>query len=186
MTRLVELAAEVEHLLSSRGWEFCFIGGIAIQYWGTPRLTRDVDLCLFTGFGGEERFIDVLLGLYEGRLKDARQFAIERRILLLKSPDGIGIDVSLAALPFEERFIQRSAAAEVMKGTRLRLCSPEDLVILKIFAGRALDIEDARSVLVRQGLANLDLSYIESELNGLNEVADHDLVTVLAKLVQSL
>ena len=52
-------AVEVEAFCRARGWSFCFIGGIAVQRWGTPRFTQDVDVTLLTGFGGEEAFVDV-------------------------------------------------------------------------------------------------------------------------------
>jgi len=55
-------ALEVEEFCRSRGWRFCFIGGVALQRWGEPRQTIDVDLTLLTGFGGEEAYADALLG----------------------------------------------------------------------------------------------------------------------------
>jgi hypothetical protein len=46
MKDLVEEAAELQALLDTKGWEFCFIGGLAIQRWSEPRLTKDMDLTL--------------------------------------------------------------------------------------------------------------------------------------------
>ena len=40
MKDLVEEAAELQTLLESKGWAFCFIGGLAIQRWSEPRLTN--------------------------------------------------------------------------------------------------------------------------------------------------
>ncbi len=37
-------AGEVERFCQRQGWRFCFIGGVALQRWGEPRLTQDVDL----------------------------------------------------------------------------------------------------------------------------------------------
>src|SRR5438552_3575923 len=34
-----------------QGWRFCIIGGLALQRWGEPRLTRDIDI----GFSAEIR-----------------------------------------------------------------------------------------------------------------------------------
>ena len=70
-------AAEVEGFCRSRGWRFCLIGGIAVQRWGAPRFTQDVDLTLLKGFGGEAVFVDALLQHYAGRMRGARQFALE-------------------------------------------------------------------------------------------------------------
>jgi hypothetical protein len=53
---VIELFREAQVLqqfLVGRGWGFCFIGGVALQHWGEPRVTRDLDLTVFTGFGGE-------------------------------------------------------------------------------------------------------------------------------------
>jgi len=54
-------AQEVQHLCEGEGWDFCFIGGLAVQRWGEPRLTRDVDLTLLTGFGAEGAYVARLL-----------------------------------------------------------------------------------------------------------------------------
>ena len=59
MTGLEELllaAAGLESSLQQRGWKFCYIGGVAVQRWGIPRFTQDIDLTLLTGFGDEEKF----------------------------------------------------------------------------------------------------------------------------------
>ncbi len=55
-------ASEVQRFCQHHGWRFCFIGGVAVQRWGEPRFTQDVDLTLLTGFGGEEFFTDTVLG----------------------------------------------------------------------------------------------------------------------------
>jgi hypothetical protein len=52
---LFTAALELERFFGARGWRFCFIGGLAAQRWGEPRLTLDVHCTLLTGFGQEER-----------------------------------------------------------------------------------------------------------------------------------
>ncbi len=59
-------AAEVQAFCRAQGWKFCFIGGIAVQRWGMPRFTQDVDLTLLTGFGSEEGYVDAVLGEFSG------------------------------------------------------------------------------------------------------------------------
>jgi hypothetical protein len=97
--RLFEAADSVQRFCQEQGWRFCFIGGLALQRWGEPRLTRDIDIEVFTGFGGESGVIRVLLGRFESRIGDASEFALQRRVLLLKTKTGIGIDIALGALP---------------------------------------------------------------------------------------
>lgn len=57
MKTLIKTAYEIQEFLKQRGWKFCFIGGIALQRWGRPRLTIDIDISLLTGFGEEKKSI---------------------------------------------------------------------------------------------------------------------------------
>jgi hypothetical protein len=107
---ILETALEVQRFCRSRQWRFCFIGAIAVQRWGEPRLTQDVDLTVFSGFGGEAEFVDALLSAYRCRIPGGREFALQRRVLLLEAATGVPIDVSLGGIPFEERVIERSSA----------------------------------------------------------------------------
>lgn len=143
MTDLLDVALEVQAFCDARGWGYCFIGGVAVQRWSEVRVTRDVDLTLFTGFGHEDSYIDELLSHFAARGANAAQLARTRRVLLLCSSGGIGIDVSLGALPFEELAVDHATPYEFAPGVLLRTCSAEDLVVMKLFASRPLDIRDA-------------------------------------------
>jgi hypothetical protein len=167
MIDLVTEAHRFQALCQRLGWEFCFIGGLPVQHWGEPRLTRDVDVTVLTGFGGEENFVSTILESYEPRRPDAEDFALRYRVLLVQSSSGIGLDISLGALPFEQQMVSRAANVEFLPGVELRLCSPEDLIVMKCFAGRAQDWQDVASVIVRQGSDNLDWGYIRSNLEPL-------------------
>ena len=90
MLDVLAAAVEVQRLCLRHDWKFCFIGGIAVQRWGNPRFTVDVDLTLLTGYGVEEQFVDHLLAELEPRRGDARQFAVLHRVLLARTKDGVG------------------------------------------------------------------------------------------------
>jgi hypothetical protein len=171
MNDLFEAALEVQIVCNDQGWRWCFIGGLAVQRWGQPRVTLDVDVTLLTGFGNEDAFIDVLLSHFPARIANAAAFARQRRVLLLKTADGYGIDVSLAALPFEECVVSRASSFPFGAGVELRTCSAEDLIVLKLFASRAIDLRDAESVVLRQQ-KRLDWAYIEEQLTPLAELKD--------------
>jgi hypothetical protein len=147
---ILETAIEVQRFCRGRGWRFCFIGAIAAQRWGEPRLTQDVDLTVLSGFGSEAEFVDALLSAYPGRLPDTREFALRHRVVLLEAASGVPIDVSLGGIPFEERVIERSTGWDVGGDEPLLTCSAEDLVVLKVFAGRNKDWLDVEGVAVRQ------------------------------------
>ena len=179
MNALFGLAAEVQSFCKSRQWRFCFIGGIALQRWGEPRLTRDVGLTIVTGFGGEDVFVDALSGAFRQRVPHAREFALRNRVLLLQSPRGIPIDVSLGGLAFEERVAERSSGFAFLPGVTLRTCSSEDLVVLKAFADRARDWADIEGILAR---TVVEWNTVRDELEPLCEAkeAPHILPRLLA------
>lgn len=169
MIEVINAAAEIQAVCQAQGWQFCFIGGLALQRWGEPRETVDVDLTLLTGFGGEAPFIETLLRHFEGRISDAAAFAAQRRVLLLRSRKGVGLDVALGALPFEELVVKRSSFFDYPPGIALRTCSAEDLIVLKAFAARGQDWVDVERIIVRQ-TGKLDWGYIWEQLRPLAEL----------------
>ena len=171
MRDLFRLASEIQGFCQDRNWGFCFIGGLALQRWGEPRLTGDVDLTILTGFGDEAGYISDLCRRYPQRVEDAASFALRHRVLLLKSARGIPIDVSLAALPFEERVIERATAYRYLAEIRLLTCSAEDLIVLKAFADRPRDWADIEGIVTRSG-SRLDWLTIETELQPLCEAKE--------------
>ncbi len=169
MKSLLQAANSLQDFLEERGWAFCFIGGIALQRWGQPRLTVDVDVSLFTGIGDEESYIDALGGRYQARIDDARDFALQTRVLLLQTSDGIPIDIALAGFAYEEKVICRATDFRFLEDLVLRTCSAEDLIVLKAFADRSRDWADIESVLIRQQ-GKLDIGYIAEQLAPLCEI----------------
>jgi hypothetical protein len=174
---VIRAASELQTVCEARSWQFCFIGGLALQRWGEPRETVDADLTLLTGFGGEEPFIRILLDHFEGRIPDAAQFAVQRRVLLLRSTRGVGLDVALGALPYEELVVRRSSYFDFPPNIALRTCSAEDLVVLKAFAGRGQDWVDIERIIVRQ-TGKLDWSYTFAQLSPLAELKERPEILV--------
>jgi hypothetical protein len=168
---LVRVAAELQAVCEAESWRFCFIGGLALQRWGEPRETVDVDLTLLTGFGGEEPYVRKLLERFQGRVDDAAEFALTRRVLLLRSGSGVGIDIALGGLPFEESAVSRSSLFAFPSNVRLRTCSAEDLVVMKAFAARSRDWADIEGIIIRQ-TGKLDWDYIHTQLNPLVELKE--------------
>ena len=181
MIELIRVAADVQEFCDARRWRFCFIGGLALQRWGEPRETIDVDLTLLTGFDSEAPFVEALLERYAGRIDDAAGFALANRVLLLRSASGVGIDVALGALPFEESVVARATRFAFPGDVTLRTCSVEDLVVLKAFAARERDWVDVEGVIVRQAGA-LDWTYVYAQLRPLAALKDApEILTELAR-----
>lgn len=177
MTRLYAAAREIVEWLTHRGVPTCIIGGLAVQRWGEPRLTRDVDLTVLVDLGREEELVDALLARFHGRRRDARSFALRYRVVLLQTRSGVPLDVALGATGFEETSIARSSRHEFEPGCELPTCSAEDLIVHKTVAGRARDLDDLIGVVNRQH-GKLDLAYVRrwlaafAEVDGMSDVRE--------------
>ncbi len=147
---LLHAAADVFRALAEIRRPGCLIGAVALQRWGEPRLTADVDLTVLAQFGSEGPLIDELLQRFHPRTANARQFALDRRVLLLTAANGVSIDVSLAALPFEEDVLRRASRWRRVEDVWLDTCSAEDLIIYKLVAARGQDLVDITGIIHRQ------------------------------------
>lgn len=182
MNALFEAAKEVCDFMQARRWKFCVIGGLAVQRWGEPRLTRDADLTLLTDFGEEGTFADALLDQFAGRRPDARAFSLVNRVLLIRASNGKDVDVSFGALDFEIAMLKRATPFDFADGVTLPTCSAEDLFVMKTFAAREQDWLDARGIAVRQG-QNLNKSYILKHLTHLCDLKEAPEIVLQARRI---
>ena len=166
MNALFRAGLEIQKLLETLNWPFCFIGGLAVIRWGELRMTQDIDLCLLCGFGKEAKYAQVLLDNFQARIPDALTFALTNRVLLVSTSNGVAADISFSGLPFEEEMITRSSPFDFYPDCSLITCSAEDLVVLKAFADRTKDWMDVESIILRQG-NNLDMDYVFRQLSPL-------------------
>lgn len=169
MNAVIRAAADLQAVCDAEDWRYCFIGGLAVQRWGEPRETVDVDLTLLTGFHGEDRFIAALMQHFEPRIEQAQAFAQANRVLLLRAASGVGLDIALGGLPFEVRAVERSSLFVFPPNVPIRTCSAEDLIVFKAFADRPKDWIDVEGVILRQA-GQLDWAYVREQLAPLVEL----------------
>lgn len=78
--------------------------------------------------------------------------------------------------------MEHSTPFEIAPGLVLRTCSAEDLVVMKLFASRPLDIRDAEGVAIRHG-RELDWRYVEEQLRPLAEAKEEpEILQTLARI----
>jgi hypothetical protein len=162
MNALFLAAKEVCDFMGALQWQFCLIGGLAVQRWGEPRTTLDADLTLLSGWGEEEAYAAAILDRLESRIPDAKAFAVAHRVLLVRAANGKDVDITLGALPFEAGMVRRAVPVEFAPGCLLPCCTAEDLFVMKAFAARPRDWLDAESIVARQ--TDLDTAYILEQL----------------------
>jgi hypothetical protein len=146
--------------MEGRGVPFMLIGGQAVLLHGDPRLTQDIDVTLGAGPGRWKDILDACadIGL-EPLPDDVRRF-VETTFVLptLDAATGIRVDLIFSTTPYEAQAIDRATRVEIA-GKEVPFVTAEDLIIHKLFAGRARDLEDAASVVRRKG-PELDWDYM--------------------------
>jgi len=170
VNRQFETAWQLHLFLSTHRIPYAIIGGIAVQRWGQPRLTRDVDLTVLLPPGEEEPILREIVAAFPARIEDAVTFALEHRVLPIEVPGGSEADLSLGLPGYEEHVIARVVLYDLGHGREVRLCSAEDLVIHKALAGRPQDLLDIEGIVARQG-DKLDTSYVRQWLEELARVS---------------
>jgi predicted nucleotidyltransferase len=150
---------------------YMIIGGQAVLLYGEPRLTKDIDITL--GVGIEElpvvkKSVRALrLSIESDNIDD---FVRNTMVLPAKEDEtGIRVDFVFTFSPFERLAIER-AREVIFDGTPVRFASLEDIVILKIVAGRPRDIEDVRTILLKN--SGFDRRYIRSWLEEFDKALD--------------
>jgi len=149
---------------------YLVIGGLAVIVVGEPRTTADADALIFVSPAEAEFLIqqaveagfDLHEDIERKRLAETGTVRFRRGLFQL--------DLITASLPFEETAYHRASFHQLF-GIRLPFPSPEDLILLKILAGRDKDILDAIGV-ARRHADRIDVAYLEQTLLPLCELAE--------------
>lgn len=153
--------ARLRRLVDALQWPSMVIGGLAVAARGRPRMTGDADLTIAMPRDGEEELIRRCLAAgFRALPEEPLEFVRTRRVLPLEADDGSRVDAIVAGSPYEIEAIGRSTDV-VVHGVILRVACAEDVVIHKLVAGRERDIDDARSVVRRNG-ASFDRELVRS------------------------
>jgi hypothetical protein len=153
---------DVLQLLEQIGAPHMLIGGLAVAVHAEPRATKDIDLSVLVGRAEAERLEAGMadLGFRAIRHGDAGPGAVIRFVRV--GPDGIDrwVDVLCAGTPFEERALAR-ASRERLLGRAIPVVTVEDLIVLKLLAGRPQDWADV-DALLHESAGRLDDQYLDA------------------------
>lgn len=171
VTPLLAPIQALQNLLSQFDNQGVIIGGIAASLLGRPRFTADLDAVFILSIEDIPRLLEeaARLGI-EPRHSDVAAFARKSRVLLLRHiASGTDIDLSLGILPFELEMVERSSLVEIGP-IKLRLPTPEDLIIMKAVAHRLKDLDDIQAI--AENHPNLDKERVRFWVEQFGEALD--------------
>ena len=174
--------ARLARALDTADLPYIIIGGQAVLVYGEPRLTRDVDVTLGSDPARLGDVLGVCAGLGLVPLIDPAPFVAETLVLPCEDPaTGLRVDFIFSYEGYERAAVAR-AATRRLGGTDVRFASAEDLVVLKVVAGRPRDLEDVAGVLARQ--PTLDAGYVRGWLAAFEEAVERPLVEVFEQALR--
>jgi hypothetical protein len=166
-----ELISRLGTSLSKRKIPYMVIGGQAVLLYGSPRLTKDIDITLGVSV---DRLADMEEMCHTENLRilpeEHKQFVEETYVLPVKDEStGIRIDFIFSYKPYGEQAIKRAKRVRLGKGDA-RFASVEDVIIHKIFSGGPRDMEDVRNIMVKN--PDMDRAYIRKWLQEFDKTVE--------------
>jgi predicted nucleotidyltransferase len=156
---------------------YMVIGGQAVLIYGEPRLTKDIDVTLGIGVSELARIKKILpaMGL-KVLVKNAQQFVERTMVLPTKDKESeIRVDFIFSFSPYERQAIGRARDIKVGR-SQVKFACLEDVVIHKVISGRPRDLEDIKSILVKN--PKYDSDYISGWLKEFDQsLSQHFLET---------
>lgn len=146
------------------------MGGVALSVWGHLRATYDADLLVGAGTAEAGKLLDRLrpLGARPRRTPPVVHLdGVDMLQLSIPAPERdleIQVDVALECTDFLSEVIARRVPAQLPGwDTAYAVVTCEDLILLKLLAGRMIDRADV-AALLRTNRNDLDLRYMQKWL----------------------
>ncbi len=159
---LREAIDRVAQLASRLGRPCAIVGGAAMVLRVRPRPTFDVDLVVDTTKADLDRVLSVAATVGLTLLDDphARELAEEGLVQLDGPDESLGADLIFVDGPFLARVVARATPVE--GPFPVPVATVEDLLLLKLEAGRPVDLDDA--IAIKDAFeATLDRRYLAEE-----------------------
>jgi hypothetical protein len=155
--------------LSTIDARWYLFGARAAILYGVARLTADVDVTVrLQASSTNDSLADALERRgFRLRITD-REFVTRTRVMpFVHEATGLPLDVVLAGPGLEDQFLAHAVVRDI-DGVRVPVASVEDMVVMKVLAGRPKDHEDVVAIAAAQGGA-LDEGAVRATLIALEE-----------------
>jgi predicted nucleotidyltransferase len=161
---------------------YMIIGGQAVLYYGEPRFTRDIDVTVGLGPHEAQGIFDVIADLGWRILVDhPDEFLQQTYVLPVLEPNSkIRVDFIFSQTEYERQALQR-AVAVLVDAVSVRFASRDDLIIMKIIAGRPRDLEDIQKILRKSTQYNRD--FVEEILQEYDRELDTHFLQTFRRIV---
>ncbi len=178
--QIEETLQRLIEMLDQQDLDFALIGGLAASIRGRVRVTEDIDVIVDCDVARAVEMLDSLdPKVFRPFLPDPE--LVLRQCFLLPISDSqtqVRIDLAVGESGFEKIVVQR---ASPVPEHSIPVATAEDLLLMKLMAGRHQDIQDVDGI-VAISRDSIDWRYCHSMASQLQAALDIDLVALVAKL----
>ena len=167
------LIKNIAKCLSEEKIPYMIIGGQAVLLYGTPRLTRDIDITLGVD---TDKFLLIEKVCRKLKLKilpgDPIDFVRTTKVLPAEDVKlRIRVDFIFSFTQYEAQAFKRSKRV-LINGYPVKFASCEDIIIHKMLAARAIDEEDIKNILIKNK-NSIDIRYIKKWLGEFGSIEEY-------------
>ncbi len=173
------LLLDLIELFKEKNINYGIIGAFAASYYGSVRASLDIDAIIFLQQSSST--IKSLLNDFQDRGYSVQYHEPDfedplKGLIAVSDSYSNKVDLILGIKGLDDSFIKRTVSAAFNNQT-INICSLEDFISMKIFAGSAKDLEDIQNVLKVSAeelnmelLKKLTANYGQKELEILNKI----------------
>ncbi|MEW6618015.1 MAG: nucleotidyltransferase [bacterium] len=170
MDSLPETFRKIISFLEEEKFDYLVIGELASATLGEPRMTQDVDICLFIKKLEVKEFLLKLK--QEG-------FSFDEKGMIKRAKErgtfqvfygNFHIDFIILSTDFEKSALKRKQKIKLY-GIEASFPTPEDLILFKIVPARLMDMMDIENIVIRHS-GKLDEKYLLSWAQKLSDEAE--------------
>jgi hypothetical protein len=174
--------ADAVAFLESEGISYALIGGLAVSLRGQPRVTVDVDMVIAVDVNRALALLPLLLqSKFEPLFQGVEEVVQKSFILPLRHrTTGIKVDLAIGLSGFERHAVVRAEPIQIAD-RKVAVATAEDLLVMKLLAGRPQDEQDITGLVIAKG-DKLDWIYCQRVADELGLALGLDLASRVRNL----
>lgn len=178
MTQFENTLKELDEFFAKNKIRYALIGGLAVVFYQSFRTTNDIDITIETTLEDLKDIGRKIQKHFNPLFKNPVEFFEKNFVMPVKSlTNNTRIDFVAALTGFELNVIKRAKRVKFGE-VNVWVCSVEDLIIYKLFAGRPQDMVDVQEIIVN---SDYDRKYLLDTASEFKELGRADVLVSLKK-----
>jgi hypothetical protein len=174
-TSLPKLLEKIAEAFEKEHIPYMIISGQAVLLYGEPRLTKDIGITLGLDINELHRIRNIAIQIGLTLLvQNEEKFVRETMVLpTIHEPSGFRVDLIFSFSKYEQEALKR--VNKIRIGS-IDLCyaSLEDVLIQKTISGRPRDIEDIKTMILKN--PHFDIQYVDKWLQDFSQALNLDFI----------